>query len=109
MKMVVLMAATLLAGCAASHGSWLDDMGRLPKPPVAISDAEAQSLTAQVLALRVQAEALRAQLANEKDRVQRIRAYTALRKIGDELRPLELRLAESGRPPPSGLALSRPS
>ena len=99
MKFFVLLPAVLLvAGCAANYGSQLDNVGKLPNPPVAMSADEGRDLTSQAEALRSQADAIRAQLALEKDRVKRIRQYGELRLIEDRLVPLERRLADAGRP-----------
>ena len=95
---VVLLPVFLLAGCAANYGSWLDDVGKQPKPPVAMSADEVRALTMEAATLRAQADAIRARMSLEKDRVQRFRLYTELRKIDDTLNPIERRLWEADKP-----------
>jgi len=97
MKLIASVAAALLAGCA-SYGSWLDEVGKPPRPPVAIGDEQALQLTQEAAQLRSQAEAVRARLAAESDRIQRIRFYEQLRDIGDRLSPVERQLRDAGRP-----------
>jgi len=97
---VLILAPALLAGCASSnYGSWLDAMGRPVRPPAAMSDEEARSLGEQALALRTHAANLRLQLAQETDRVQRFLEYDELRRIGNELAPIEQHLRDAGRAP----------
>jgi hypothetical protein len=97
MKLVASVAVLLLSGCM-SYGSWLDDVGKRPNPPVAMSDEQAAALSASAAQLRGQAEAIRKRLAAEGDRRQRFRHYEALRRIGDDLHPLEAQLRDAGRP-----------
>jgi hypothetical protein len=102
---VVLLPLVLVAGCATDHGSWLDEVGKQPKPPVAMSADEVRALTTEATALRTRADAIRARMALEKDRVQRFRLYTELRKIDDTLNPIERRLWEADKPArPAALA-----
>ncbi len=96
MKLSASLAALLLSGCA-SHGSWLDDIGKPPIPRVAISDEQAVQLAQEAAQLRGQAEALRVRLARESDRRQRFRYYEELRGIGDRLTPVERQLLDAGR------------
>ncbi len=105
-KIFPVLAAILLAGCASqpfveianrSHGSWLDDVGKRPNPPLEMSNEEAVVLSAETLRLRGQADSIRTRLAAEADRRQRFRYYEQLRRIGDDLRPLEAQLRNAGR------------
>lgn len=96
MKLVASVAVVLLSGCM-SYGSWLDDIGKRPNPPVDMSNEQAAELSAEALRLRSQADAIRVRLASEADRRQRFRYYEELRRIGDDLRPLEAQLRYAGR------------
>ena len=98
MKLFVVLAPALLAGCAL-HGSWLDEIGKPMRPPVAMEDAQARELEEQAAHLRGRAEAIRLQLARETDRRQRFRHYEALRRLGDDLVPVERALLDAGRAP----------
>ena len=112
MRFLPFLAALLLAGCAShgfdgfdrfdrfdrSHGSWLDDVGKRPSPPTPMSDAQAAQLSGQAARLQAQAEAIRIELAREKDRTVRVQQYRALNRIGDELRPVERKLEDADRP-----------
>lgn len=100
-----LSCVFVLAGCGSvpsvtsiEYGSWLDRIGKLPNPPVAMSEEDAQALKAQAMALRSEADAIRVLLASEKDRVRRFRHYSDIRKIDDQLAPIERQLAAAGRP-----------
>jgi hypothetical protein len=97
MKLFLALAPLLLAGCA-SYGSWLDEIGKPPRPPVAMDEAQAQQLSQEAAQLRSRAEAMRAQLARETDRRERFRHYEALRRLGDDLVPLERALLDAGKP-----------
>jgi hypothetical protein len=110
MKFVAWIPVLLLAGCTSyvSHGSWLDTVGRLPQPPAAMSDEEARAAAAQAAQLRSQAVAIRARLARETDRRERIRDYRALDDIGWSLQPLERRLEEAGRSTVTGAVPAAP-
>jgi hypothetical protein len=102
--LLVLSCALALAGCASrQYGSWLDDIGKLPNPRVAMSDEEARDLKAEAIELRAEANAIRIKLAAEKDRVQRYRYYSEIRKIDDSLAPIERRLTDAGRASRPGL------
>ncbi len=118
MRTSLLLATILLAGCAVPDTSprldrvlnldlfsgfdrsigALQDVGKRPDPPTRLSDAQAGDLTGQAALLRGRAEAIRAKLAHENDRRARFEHYQALRRIGDELRPLERTLENAGRP-----------
>ena len=103
-----LAAATLLAGCSSfspwssmasrSHGSWLDAVGRPANPPLVMTDEHAGYLLQQAAQLRSESDAMRARLAGEPDRLQRLRHYQTLRELGDQLAPIERDLRDSGRP-----------
>jgi len=110
MKLAAWIPVVLLAGCTSyvSHGSWLDTVGKLPRPPVAMSDEEAQATAAQAAQLRSQADAIRVRLAREADRRERFRDYRALEDIGWSLRPLERRLEEAGRSTVTGAVPAAP-
>ncbi len=118
MRITPFIATILLAGCASqgaidrfdavleqpwfdgserSYGSWLDQIGRRPQPATPMSDAQAAALSGQAASLQAQAQALRVELARETDRTVRVKHYRALRRIGDELRPLERQLQNAGR------------
>jgi hypothetical protein len=97
MKPFLALVPVLLAGCAI-HGSWLDEIGKPPRPPVAMEDAQAHRLAQEAAQLRARAEAIRLQLARETDRRQRFRHYEALRRLDDDLVPLERALLDAGRP-----------
>ena len=113
-----LIATIVLAGCAShvsgdrldalleqpwfegshrTYGSWLQDLGKRPDPPVPMSDAQAREFSGQSQQLRAQAEAIRVELAREPDRLARVKHYRALRRIGDVLRPIERQLDNAGR------------
>jgi hypothetical protein len=105
-KFFPVLATIFLAGCAShafdgianrSHGSWLDHVGKRPNPPLEMSNDEAAVLSAETLRLRGQADTIRVRLAAEADRRQRFRYYEQLRRIGDDLRPLEAQLRDAGR------------
>jgi hypothetical protein len=96
MKLVAGVAVVLLSGCM-SYGSWLDDIGKRPNPPVEMSNEQAAALTVEASRLRGEAETIRVRLAAEADRRQRFRYYEQLRRIGDDLRPLETQLRYAGR------------
>ena len=96
----VIFVPVLLAGCAVS-GSWLDNIGRPVRPPVAMSDKQAADIAGEAAQLRGQADSLRARLSSESDRRQRFRYYEELRILGDRLVPLERQLLDAGRPPRS--------
>jgi hypothetical protein len=96
MKLTATVAVVLLSGCM-SYGSVLDDIGKRPNPPVDMSNEQAAELSAETLRLRGQADAIRVRLASEADRRQRFRYYEQLRRIGDDLRPLEAQLRDAGR------------
>src|SRR5688572_14644266 len=98
MKFVFLLPVVMLTGCAVS-GSWLDQVGAPPKPPLAMSDEQAAQLIGEARQLRSQAEEVRILLAREADRRQRIRHYDNLRTIGDKLVPVERELRFAGRHP----------
>jgi len=110
MKLVAWIPAVLLAGCATHlpHGSWLDSVGKPPQPPVAMGDGEARAIAAQASQLRSQADAVRARLAGETDRRERMRDYRALDDIGWSLRPLERRLEDAGRSTVTGAVPAAP-
>jgi hypothetical protein len=97
MKYLAFVPTLLLAGCAI-HGSWLDDIGKPPRPPVAMSSEQAVQLAQEAAQLRARADTVRGQLAQETDRRQRLRYYEELRDLGDQLVPLERALMEAGRP-----------
>jgi hypothetical protein len=103
MKLFLALAPALLAGCAI-HGSWLDEIGKAPRPPVAMEDAQARHLEEEAAHLRGRAEAIRLLLARETDRRQRFRHYEALRRLGDDLAPVERALLDAGRAPKTVLA-----
>ena len=96
MKLVATVAVVLLSGCM-SYGSWLDDIGKRPNPPVEMSNEEAAALSVEATRLRERAQAVRVRLAAEADRRQRFRYYEELRRIGDDLRPVEAQLRNAGR------------
>jgi hypothetical protein len=100
MKFFLCLPAILLAGCAVS-GSWLDKVGARPNPPVAMSDEQASALRGDARDLRAREEAIRVALATEKDRKQRLRQYEELRRIGDQVIPIERQLLDAGRAPRS--------
>jgi hypothetical protein len=110
MKFIALpLAAVLLAGCTPfsrlSYGSWLERVGRPEPARYAYTPEEAQAQRARAAELHARADALRVQLAAEKDRVQRIRYMGQLESIGDEIRPIEKNLRAGGTntrrvPPP---------
>jgi hypothetical protein len=102
-RLFLALAPVLLAGCAI-HGSWLDEIGKPPRPPVAMDDAQARQLAQEASELRARAEAIRLQLARETDRRQRFRHYEALRKLDDDLVPLERALIDAGRPARKAIA-----
>jgi hypothetical protein len=110
MKFAAWIPVMLLAGCTSyvSHGSWLDAVGRLPQPPVAMSDDDARATVAQAVALRAQADGIRSRLAHESDRRERVRDYRALKDIGLSLQPLERRLEEAGRSTVTGAVPAAP-
>jgi len=106
MKLATCLAAALLAGCSSygswsprawSHGSWLDAVGRPANPPLVMSDEQAGHLQQQAAQLRSESEAVRARLAGERDRVERLRHYDELRVLGDRLVPIERALRDAGR------------
>lgn len=106
MKLATCLAAALLAGCSSygawsprawSHGSWLDAVGRPANPPLAISDERTGQLQQQAAQLRTESDAVRARLAGEPDRLQRLRHYDQLRVLGDRLVPIERTLRDAGR------------
>jgi hypothetical protein len=97
MKLAATLALVLLAGCAG-QGAMLDEMGRPPQPPLAMSDEQAGYLLQQATQLRERADAVRVRLAREGDRRQRFRYYEELRALGDRLAPVERVLRDSGRP-----------
>ncbi len=108
MKLVICLAAAFLAGCSSygfrpldsrSHGSWLDEVGRPANPPLVMSDEQAGHLLRQVAQLRSESDAVRARLAGERDRLQRVRQYDELRVLGDRLAPIERILRDAGRVP----------
>ena len=103
MKLVLCLPAILLAGCAVS-GSWLDRVGVPPHPPVTMSDEQASALMGEARDLRAREEAIRVALATEKDRRERIRRYEELRRIGDQVIPIERQLLDAGRAPRSAPA-----
>ncbi len=96
MKLVASVAVLMLSGCM-SYGSWLDQIGKLPNPPRPMSNEQAARLGGEAAGLRGRAEAVRVRLAGEADRRQRVRYYEELRRIGDQLRPLEAQLRDAGR------------
>ena len=96
MKLVASVAVLMLSGCM-SYGSWLDQVGKPPNPPHSMSNEQAARLGGEAAGLRVRAEAVRVRLAAEADRRERVRYYEELRRIGDQLRPLEAQLREAGR------------
>ena len=96
MKLLAPLAVLMLSGCM-SYGSWLQDVGKLPDPPHAMTNEQAAELTAEVARLRGQAEAMRVRMAGEADRVQRFRYYDELQYIGGLLQPLEAQLRNAGR------------
>jgi hypothetical protein len=96
MKLLAPLAVLMLSGCM-SYGSWLQEVGKLPDPPHAMSNEQAAALGAEITRLRGQAEAMRVRLASEADRVQRFRYYDELRSIGGQLQPLETQLRNAGR------------
>jgi hypothetical protein len=110
MKLVAWIPLVLLAGCTSyvSHGSWLEAVGKLPQPPAAMSDEDARATAAQAAQLRSQADAVRARLAHETDRRERIQDYRALDDIGWSLQPLERRLEEAGRSTVTGAVPAAP-
>lgn len=103
MKFLAILPALLLTGCAyvnnQTYGSWLDSFGNPPRPPVALSDDAAAQVKQQLAQLRGEAQAVRARLAHEPDRRQRIRYYDELLSIDDRLIPLERQLRDAGRSP----------
>jgi hypothetical protein len=107
MKVIAGFAVMLLAGCA-SHGSWLDAVGKPPQPPAVMSDETAAATAGQAAQLRVRAELVRARLARETDRRERIRDYRELEDIGGNLRPLERSLEEAGRSTVTGKVPAAP-
>ena len=103
MKILLCLPALLLAGCAVS-GSWLDKVGVRPHPPVAMTGDEAASLRVEARELRAREESVRVALSAEPDRRQRIRYYEELRRLGEDLVPIERRLLDAGRAPKSAFA-----
>jgi hypothetical protein len=101
-KLIAFLAVAVLAGCSTvttlDHGSWLDEVGMPPQPPLVMSDEQAGYMMQEAAQLRARSEALRARLAHETDRRQRFRHYEALRDLGDELAPVERALRDAGRP-----------
>lgn len=118
MRITLFITTVLLAGCASqggpdrfdavlahpwfdgshrTHGSWLDQVGRRPHPPTPMSDAQALALSGRAARLQAQAEAIRVELARETERTVRVEHYRTLRRIGDELRPVERQLEDAGR------------
>jgi len=106
MKLATCLAAALLAGCSSygswapaswSHGSWLDEVGKPANPAVVMSDEQAGYLLRQAAQLRSESDAVRARLAGERDRLQRLRHYEDLRVLGDRLAPIERSLRDAGR------------
>lgn len=81
------------------YGSWLDRVGKRPNPPVEMSQEDATALRQEAGRLRAEADAIRVQLASESDRVQRYRFYSEIRKIDDELVPIERLLLDARRSP----------
>jgi len=107
MKLAICLAAALLAGCSSmsswspsswSHGSWLEAVGRPASPPLVMSEEQAGALRQEAARLRGQSDAVRARLAGERDRFQRIRHYDELRTLGERLAPIERSLRDAGRP-----------
>ncbi|MEJ6021900.1 hypothetical protein [Ramlibacter sp. PS4R-6] len=101
MKSLPLAFATLaLAGCGAlqqaGYGSWLDHIGEQRRAAYPLSPDENRALQAKAGALRARGDAIRAKLATEPDRVQRIAYMRQLVKVGDDLRPVEKVLREGG-------------
>ncbi|WP_048438225.1 hypothetical protein [Caenimonas sp. SL110] len=98
-KLLLLLSfVALLPACASvEYGSWLDQIGKRPNPPVEMSPDEAVALRDQAMRLRSEADAIRTQLASETDRVQRFRYYSEIRKIDDELVPIERQLLDARR------------
>jgi len=98
-SLLLLLSAMTMAGCAGlserSYGSWLDAMGR-PSARVDMAPVTAKELSAQVQQLRAEAETIRSSMAHEGDRVRRIDYLRQLQAIGDQLRPLEQALRQSG-------------
>ncbi|AMO23823.1 hypothetical protein GCM10027034_35490 [Ramlibacter solisilvae] len=96
---MLMLSVLMLAGCAGlddrSHGSWLDSVGRPPARADIGADA-AKELGAQIQQLRAQAEAIRISMAHEGDRVRRVDYLKQLEALGDQLRPLEQALRQSG-------------
>ncbi len=99
-KLLLLLSfVALLPACATrEYGSWLDQIGKRPNPPLDMRQEEAVALREQADRLRAEANAIRVQLASETDRVQRYRYYSAIRKIDDDLVPIERLLHDARRP-----------
>jgi hypothetical protein len=101
MKIIAaFLAAALLAGCAPfnrlSYGSWLERVGKRETARYPYTPEEAQAQRSRAAELHARADAMRVQLAAEKDRVERIRFMDQLEDIGDELRPIEKNLRAGG-------------
>ncbi|MES2785179.1 MAG: hypothetical protein V4684_06920 [Pseudomonadota bacterium] len=99
-KLLLLLSfVALLPACATrEYGSWLDQVGKRPNPPLAMTPEEAGVLREQAVRLRAEADAIRIQLASETDRVQRFRYYSVIREIDDELVPIERELLDARQP-----------
>jgi hypothetical protein len=96
-KLIALLPTVMLVGCM-SYGSWLDQVGSRPNPPLVMSDSQAEALTQEADRIRGEAESVRARLAGEADRVKRVEHYRELQRIGERLAPLERSLQDAGRP-----------
>jgi hypothetical protein len=101
----LLIAALVLSGCARwsdrFHGSWLDEVGKPARPVQAMPEVDAAALTAEAIKLRGDAEAIRAKLAGEKDRVRRFAYMRELQAMDDRLHSIERVLQEAGRAVPA--------
>lgn len=105
MKLAMLLVVAALCGCSTNarvgsweYGSWLDRVGAPARPPLSMSDEQANALSQEAALLRGRADAIRVLLAREADRRQRFAHYQELRDLGDRLAPIERTLRDAGRP-----------
>jgi hypothetical protein len=94
---LTLCALTLLAGCStvsALRDAWHWDPTRPQEDSrVELSPAEAATLTNRLAELQLQRDAIRSRISAEPDIRARQALYSDLHRVGQQLSPLERRLA----------------
>ena len=90
---LALTAVAFVSGCAVvPPDAWTYDPTQ-PQPKLAISPAEAATLSDRAAQLQLQRNDIRTRIANEPNVWNRQALYAQLHAVGSELSPIERRMA----------------